>query len=205
MRLVIFGATGKTGILLLKDALEAGHSVTAFVRDPLKLTVKHPNLSFSTGNVSYPQAVDNAVKAQDAVFICLGTSTTSPNTIRSEGTKHIIQAMQKHGVKRLIVMTTIGTHESWKQLSLVAKAFMGSVLKHAKKDHELQEDYVKESGLDWTIVRPSRLTDDPPAKRFTSGIDPNIKASQISRANVAGFMLAQLESQDYLRKAVAIT
>ena len=82
---------------------------------------------------------------------------------------------------------------------------MGTVLKHAKKDHELQEDYVRESNLGWTIVRPSRLTDEAATKTFTAGTDPQIKAGQISRANVATFMLAQLENQSYLKKAVAIT
>lgn len=205
MKLAIFGSTGKTGSLLVQQALEAGHNVTAFVRDPLKLSLKHANLGFVTGNVLFSQAVEKALKGQDTVLVCLGSSSTSPNSVRSEGTKTIIAAMQKQGIKRLIVMTTLGSHESWQQLPLAAKAFFGTVLKHVLKDHELQETYVKQSALDWTIVRPGGLTDGPLTEAYTASTDPALKAGRVSRADVAAFMLKQVTDERFLHKAVAIT
>lgn len=207
MKLIIFGASGKTGTHLVKQALEAGYSVTAFVRDPLKLTVKHEKLELSTGNVIYPQAVDNAVAGHDAVLVALGTSSTGKTTIRSEGTKHIIVAMKKHSVKRLIVMTSMGSHESRQQLAFAAKAFFKVALKNVIKDHELQEDYVRESSLDWVIVRPSGLTDAEKTGSYKLALanDASLKAGRIARADVADFMLKQVKDDSYLGKAVSVT
>jgi putative NADH-flavin reductase len=205
MKIVIFGATGKTGTELVKQALEEGHIVTAFVRDVLKLTLKHEHLRAVTGSVSYPQLVDKAVEGQDAVLVALGSSSTGKTTVRSEGTKHIIAAMQKYKVKRLIVMTTLGTHESWQQLSFAAKAFFGTVLKHVKADHELQEDYVSKSGLAWTIVRPGGLTEGPHTSKYKFASDTSLQAGRVARADVAEFMLKQLTDDSFVGKAVAIS
>lgn len=207
MNIVIFGASGKTGTHLVRQALEQGHKVRAFVRDALKLTVKHENLEISTGNVTYPQTVDKAVEGQDVVLVVLGTSSTGKTTLRSEGTKQIINAMHKHNVKRLIVMTSMGTHESWQQLPFAAKAFFKVALINVIKDHEVQEDYVMQSNLDWTIVRPSGLTNQEKTSSYkvALGSDKSLKAGRISRADVAHFMLQQINQSNYLNKAVSIS
>lgn len=205
MKLVVFGASGKTGIHIVKQALGQGHEVTAFVRDVLKLSVKHENLTAVTGNVLNSEDVEAAIQNQDAVLVALGTSTTSKNTLRSDGTKNIIDAMQKATAKRLIVMTTMGAHDSWAQLTFAGKAFFRTMLKHVKADHELQEDYVKASGLDWTIVRPSGLTDGEQNGNYKVGTDSNLKAARIARADVAEFMIKQLHNDTWMHKAVSIT
>lgn len=161
MKLAIFGATGKTGIQLVKQALEKGHQVTAFVRDPLRLPVEHGQLNFVRGDVFDPANVAEAVQGQDAIICALGSSELKKTTVRSKGTTNIIQAMKEHGVQRLLVVTAMGTGDSWDTLSLVNKFFYATLLKSSREDHEAQEAAVKESGLDWTIVRPSGLTDEP--------------------------------------------
>jgi len=205
MKIVVFGASGKTGIHIVKQALEEGHEVTAFVRDVLKLSVKHENLSTVTGTVLNEKDVSKAIKGQDAVLVALGTSTTSKNTLRSEGTRIILAAMKTHSVKRIIVMTTMGANESWAQLNFAAKTFFRTVLKHVKADHEKQEDFVKASDLDWVIVRPSGLTDDEAQRSYKLGATDDFQAGRIARADVADFMLKQSQDNTWLHKAVSIS
>ena len=183
MKLVVFGASGKTGTHIVEQTLAEGHEVSAFVRDVLKLNIKHENLSTVTGDVLNTKNVEAAIKDQDAVLVALGNSTTSKNSLRSEGTRNIISAMQTHKIKRLIVMTTMGAHESWEQLTFAGKAFFRTMLKHVKADHELQEDYVKSSGLDWTIVRPSGLTDGVKTSWLSSRKRPTGRASSVRNWN----------------------
>lgn len=109
MRLLIFGSTGSIGRELAKQALEQGHTVTAFVRDPAKLDIKHANLQVIQGDVMDLASMEKAVQGQEAVLCSLGAGRK--DTIRSEGTRHIIRAMEKAGVRRFICQTT-----SWSEI-----------------------------------------------------------------------------------------
>ena len=205
MNLTVIGATGKTGIEVVKQALEHNHHVTAFVRDPTKLNLQHEQLNVVTGNVLDVKTLEPAIKGQDAVICALGATSLGKIALLSEGTHNIITTMQKHTVKRLIVMTAIGVHESWKQLNWFAKVFFILMLKNLKVDHERQEDIVRASGLEYIIVRPGRLTNGRRTANYTFGTDPSIKSGSVSRADVADFMLKQLEGDDFVGKAVAVT
>jgi len=206
MKLAIFGATGKTGIELVKQALEQGHTVTAFVRDPARLAIVDENLTFVTGDIFDAVIVGKAVEGQDAVICALGAgSDLKKTTIRATGTINIISGMQKHNVKRLMVVTAMGTGDSWSRLSLVNKFFYATLLKSSREDHESQEIAVKESGLDWTIIRPSGLTDTPRTGVYEVGEDILADTSKISRADVADLILKELEQNTRIGKAVTIT
>ena len=162
MKLVIFGATGKTGIELVKQALEKGHSVTAFVRDTARLAIEDERLTLVTGDVFDPDGVAQAVQGQDAVICALGAgSDLKKTTVRTTGTINIIAGMQMYEVKRLMVVTAMGVGGSWDTLSLFNKFFFATLLKSSRADHETQETAVKVSRLDWTIIRPSGLVDTP--------------------------------------------
>ncbi len=205
MKLAIFGATGNTGIELVKQALEKGHQVTAFVRDPSRLSIEHNQLNVVTGDVFDPASVAEVVQGQDAVVCALGSSDLKKTTVRATGTANIIQAMKEHGSKRLLVVTAMGTGESWNTLSLVNKFFYATLLKSSREDHEAQEAAVNESGLDWTIIRPSGLTDEPRTGVYEVGENILANTSKIARADVADLILKELEQNALVRKAVTIT
>lgn len=208
MNLLIFGATGGTGRELIRQALETGHSITAFVRNPKKVGIQHHRLHLVQGNVLDAVAVEQAVKSHDAVISALGHKRWIVKTsILSEGTKNIIAAMQKHGVKRFICVTTLGIGDSRGKLGVYYTLFLVPFLLYFYfKDKERQEQLIRESTLDWTIVRPGQLTNGSRRGVYRHG--PNVGSwvltLWISRADVADFILKQLTDTTYLRKAVGI-
>jgi uncharacterized protein YbjT (DUF2867 family) len=113
--------------------------------------------------------------------------------------------MQAHQVKRLVVVTAMGIGESWNTLSAVNKLFFATVLSSARADHENQEEAVKASGLDWTIIRPSGLTDGPKTGMYDFGETIQAKSSTISRANVADLIMKSLADDETIKKALTIT
>ena len=208
MKLVIFGATGTVGCQVVQQALEQGHTVTAFARNLTKLDIQHPRLSFAQGDVMDASAVEQAIRGQNAVVCVLGSGKKLTGTIRSEGTQQIIQAMEKVGVCRLICQSTLGAGDSWSNLNFYWKYVMfGFILRQVFADHERQEALVKNSNLDWTIVRPSAFTDGPHTGRYRhsfSSTDRNITL-QISRADVADFILKQLLDRSSLHQTPSLS
>jgi uncharacterized protein YbjT (DUF2867 family) len=202
-KVVVFGATGGTGQQIVSQALAQDYDVTALVRDSAKLTLQHPDLTLIEGNVLDRAAVDQAVGGADAVFISLGNTANNPNLVVSSGTAVVLEAMQAAGVKRLIVISSLGVGDSKDQVPLFFQALMATTLRGAFQDKEAQEKLVMASGLDWTIIRPGGLTDGPATGAYRAGLEHTI-GGQVSRADVAAFALAQLTSDEYLRKTPAI-
>jgi putative NADH-flavin reductase len=201
MRLIIFGSTGSVGRLLVEQALQDNHLVTAFLRDPAKLPISHSNLNVTRGNVLDYHSVENAIENQDVVLCTIGAG--SKGNVRAEGTRNIIRAMENNGVKRLICQSTLGAGNSKGNLNFFWKHIMfGILLKQAYKDHELQENYVIQSKLDWTIVRPAAFTDGARTGNYRHGFGPHEKSLtlKISRADVADFIINQVSQNAYLRK-----
>lgn len=208
MKLVIFGATGTVGCQVVQQALEQGHTVTAFARNLTKLKIQHPQLGLAQGDVMDSPAVEQAIRGKDAVVCVLGSGKKLTGTLRSEGTRQIIQAMEKVGVRRLVCQSTLGTGDSWSNLDFYWKYVMfGFILRQVFVDHERQETLVKNSNLDWTIVRPGAFTDGPRTGRYRhsfSSTDRNITL-QISRADVADFILKQLSDQSCLYQTPSLS
>jgi putative NADH-flavin reductase len=208
MKLVIFGATGTVGRQVVEQALEQGHTVTAFARNLAKLDIQHPQLGFAQGDVMDASAVEQVIRGQDAVVCVLGAGKQLKSTIRSEGTRQIIQAMEKVGMRRLICLSTLGTGDSWGNLDFYWKYVMfGFILRQVFADHERQEALVRNSNLDWTIVRPGALTDGPLTGQYHHSFpssDRNI-ALQVSRADVADFILKQLSDQSSLHQTPSLS
>ncbi len=208
MKLIIFGATGGTGRKLVEQALEQGHAVTAFARNPAKLDIKHANLQIVQGDVMNSDSVEQAVQGQDAVLSAIGAPDKSKEPVRSEGTQNIIGAMEKAGIRRFISLSTIGIGDSREMLPFYYKYILVPLfLRHAFADHEVQENYIKESRLDWTIVRPAALTDGNRTGAYRQGFpvsEKNLKL-KISRADVADFMLKQLTDDTYLHQTPGVS
>jgi len=208
MKVVVIGATGTIGRLAVEQMLEVGHEVTAFARNPSSLDLVHENLTLAPGNARDLTAVKLAVAGQDAVVVTLGSGKSLTSRIRSEGTMAVIQAMQAEGIHRLIVQSTLGAHESWPNLNFWWKRVMfGGILKKVFKDHELQEQLVRASGLDWTIVRPGAFSDAPLGGEYREAFGPEQRKLKltIGRADIAAFLKRQLTETTYLRRAVAIS
>jgi putative NADH-flavin reductase len=208
MNILIVGATGGTGRELVKQALELGHNVTAFVRNPARMKLTHDRLTIAKGNVLDYESVENAVKGKDAVLSALGHKRwIVPTAILSEGTKNIIRAMDKHAVKRFICETTLGIGDTRGRMGLYYTLFVIPVLLYFYfRDKELQERYIKESDLDWTIVRPGQLTNGRKKGSCRTGEEVGnwILTVTVSRADVAAFMLKQLTDASFARKTVAV-
>jgi putative NADH-flavin reductase len=208
MRLLIFGSTGSIGRQLVQQALEQGHRVTAFARNPDKLDLQHPNLKLVQGDVLDLASVQQAVQNQDVVLCSLGSGQQRTGTVRSEGTRLIIRAMEQASVRRLICQTTIGVGESWENLNFFWKYPMfGLLLRQAYADHVKQEEFVKQSHLDWIIVRPGEFVKGDRTTQYRHGFPSSDRTSKlkISRADVADFMLKQLTDNLYLHQTPALS
>ena len=199
MKLLIFGSTGSIGLHLVEQALEQGHTVSAFTRDPSKLDMEHENLYSLQGDAMDFSSVEKAVQGQDGVLCSIGAGRNG--TVRTEGTRNIVRAMEKAGVRRFICQSTLGVGDSWKNLNFLWKYIMfGGLLRHVYADHVSQEDHVRQSDLDWTIVRPGAFTDGSRTGSYRHGFPGTDRTTKlkISRADVADFMLKQLTDDTYL-------
>lgn len=206
MKIIVFGATGTVGRHIVDRALLQGHEVTAFARNAASVALNHPRLTIIEGDVLLAGDVLCAVAGQEAVIVALGAGRNG--IVRSVGTKHVVDAMKRQGVHRLIVQSTLGAGDSHPALNFFWKRIMfGLLLRPAFADHQRQEEIVKASDLDWTLVRPSAFTDGPATNQYNHGFAPTIKglALKISRADVAGFILRQLTDQTYLGRAASLS
>lgn len=207
MQLLIFGATGSLGSHILKQALAKGYKVSVFTRHPARLKgIESAELTIITGDVFRLSDVKSAMRGINAVFCALGDG--AKGNVRAGGTQNIVKAMEELGVKRLICQTTLGVGNSWQNLNFFWKYIMfGFLLKKAFQDHIMQEKYVTESNLDYTLVRPSAFTDEPATANFHIGFNTKIKnlRLKIPRADVANFMLEQLDTDKFIGKIVNIS
>ena len=207
MKVIIFGATGGTGSELVRQALDRGHAVTAFARDPASLGTRD-GLRVVAGDALDAAAVESALDGHDAVLCALGKPATSPGRLRSEGTGNIIRAMERSGPRRLICLSTIGLGETRSLMSpLYRYVLVPSLLRRTFAEHARQEAVVRSSGLDWTIVRAGVLTDGPRTGRYSHGFPPSDRAREIeiSRADVADFIRGQIEESTYVRETPSLS
>jgi uncharacterized protein YbjT (DUF2867 family) len=207
-RVLIVGATGGTGHQLVAQALERGLTVTALARDPSKLALQHPRLSAVRGDVLDPASLEAAMRGQEAVLCALGhTRYFSPTRVLSEGTANILDAMERHGVKRLVCETSLGIGDSAGRMGLYYTCFViPLILPFYFWDKTRQERIVAASDRDWVIVRPGALTNGPKRGGLRHGrtVGSFLWTVRVSRADVAGFMLDQLASSAYLRTATGV-
>jgi putative NADH-flavin reductase len=208
MKLVIFGSTGGTGRELVSQALDQGHNVVAYARNPARVDdIKHAALQVVRGDVLDPEAVESAIAGQEAVLCAIGAGA-GRTTLREDGTRNIVEAMEKTGVRRLMCLSSLGVGDSRSNLGFFTKYIVVSVfLRHAFADHERQEAVVKQSSLDWTIVRPPHLKDGPQTGVYRHGFPATDRqiTGMISRADVADFMLRQLTDDTYLHQTAGVS
>ena len=208
MKLVVFGASGGTGQEIVKQALDQGHEVTAFVRDPKKLTIKDSKLHIIEGDVLKDQpAITSAIAGRDAIICALGVA----NSLKSAGLiagslAAIVPAAKKHEVRRLILISAFGVGDSARNAPLVPRLMYRLLLGDIYRDKNAGEDIVKASGLNWTIIHPVMLTTGPKTEIYRRGGRLELHGiPKVSRADVAHFVLAQLMDKTFLRKTAVIS
>ncbi len=209
MKVLIIGGTGKLGKELIKQSLEAGHEVTALVRNPAKISFVNPKLHVVKGDVLQSETMDPHFKGQDAVLCALGHKRFIIKTnILSKGTDNIIGSMRKQGVKRLICVTALGINDSRFKLGIYYTFFtIPFILFFYFRDKAKQEDIITNSGLDWTIVRPAQFIPGRKRGRYKTGpgVGHYILTKLISRADVAHFILHELKHNEYLNEKPGIS
>jgi putative NADH-flavin reductase len=208
MKLFVLGATGATGRRFVEQALDAGHQVTAYVRNPSKVTDSR-RLAIVAGSVDDPGALARAMVGHDAVVSMLGNgSGKTDKTLIDDSTRALIIAAQESGVKRLIVMSAFGVGESLPKASWLGKLVYKRVLGGVFADKARGEAQLRESGLDWTVVYPVTLNDKAAtSKVVATSLEQTPKVSgmpKVTRADAAGFLLKSAENGTYVRKTVVL-
>lgn len=214
MRFTVFGATGGTGRQLVQQALDAGHEVTAVVRDPARLPVRdeasvRQRLEVVTADVTDPDALVPAIAGRDAVLSALGAPSNQTAGIASRGTRAILRAMKEGGVRRYLGVSAapVGPWGEGETLLFrtVAAPLVRRALRAVYADLAVMEDVVRESGAEWTIVRPPRLTDKLANGTYQRVIGGNVQRSHtVPRADLATAMLAMVEDPATVRQGVGV-
>jgi uncharacterized protein YbjT (DUF2867 family) len=214
LKVIVFGSTGGTGRAVIASLLAARHEVTAFARDVSALT-EIPGVRSVQGDAMRGADVTAAVPGHDAVVVSLGNSQnpfammfgarrTTPPNVCEVGTRNVIAAMEATGTQRLVVVTAFGIGRAG-ALPLAFKLFYRTVLREHMADKEKQEVLVKASALDWTLVQPVGLTDAKPTGDWLADSSGNIRRQQISRADVAAFLVSLLEGGSCQRETMALS
>ncbi len=208
MKIAVIGASRGIGLEVVKQALERGHEVTALLRDPAKLELEHPRLHKIRGDVGKPADVRAALSGQDAVCTCVGVNPTrKPVELFSRGARNVLAALQDAPATKFIAVTGIGAgdsrgHGGFFYDRILQPLLLGTI--YADKDRE--EELIKASSADWLIVRPGFLTNGPRTGIYRAITDlSGVTAGRISRADVADFILNQLETPSLFKQTPLLT
>lgn len=206
MKLLILGATGKTGSQLVTQALDKGHTVTILARDRSKVGIQHERLHVAEGDVTNNAALGEAMRDQDAVISAIGRgmSFKSENLIE-RSVPAILVAMQTHGIRRLMFTSAMGVGASYGDAPVMAKLFFRTLLRGIYADKAIGEQMIRNSPLEWTIVQPVQFNDGPLTKNYRAGERlPLSGMPQVSRADTAHFILDRLHDPSTFGKTLVL-
>jgi len=215
-KILIVGATGGTGRATIDALVRQGHQVTAFSRHAESLEIDSDQVTLLNGDATQLDDVERAVEGHDAVIITLGITENpvrvrlfgaakTPDDVRSAGTRNVISAMRKHGVRRLVVQSSYGVGETRGSLRWVERLFFGLLLKPQIADTEVQEIEVRESGVDWVLAQPVHLTDDESDAMPFASADGQVREWKISRKDVGRFLALAVQVPEYVGQSVALS
>lgn len=211
MKITLFGGTGTTGLLLVEQALAAGHRVTVYARNPAKITRQDPNLHVLAGELTETDKIESAIKGADAVISLLGPRNLSKELPISKGTKSIIDSMQKNRVKRLVAAVS-SSYMDKKDRFQIGFAFGILALKLIArntilKDIEETGKLIAECPLDWTMIRLPQLSNQQPKGKVIVGYmgDGKVNNFFLSRGDLAAFLLQELNDKTYQHQAPIIS
>jgi nucleoside-diphosphate-sugar epimerase len=216
LRVLVVGATGGSGRATVEALLDQGHRVTAFSRHADRLPLRHERLVCINGDAMRPQDIDAAVRGHGAVCVTLGIAddalrvrlTGRANTaldVRSAGTRHVIDAMRRHGVRRLVVQTSFGVGETRGKLPWTTQVIFALLLKPQIADTERQEAAVRASGLDWTLIQPVNLTDGAGNGELLASPAGARRSLKVSRILVGRALADALRNVAWLQRSVTLS
>ena len=207
--ILVFGASGGTGLEVVEQALEAGHKVTAVLRQPDKFPIRHEQLRIIKGDVLNPLTYENTFFGMDVVISCLGTRNREPTVVYSQGVTNILQAMQKVGMDRIICLSA-GAVEIAPNTSFLKKFLMKNILqklfKYSYADMLLMEGLLHGSNQNWTVIRPPRLMNGDKTGKYRTSINefiPNM--SSLNRADLADYIIHHLDDEKTYKSKVEIS
>lgn len=204
MKVIVFGATGRTGRIIVEKALDAGHEVTAFARRPEAIERTAPGLHVVHGDARDADAVRDAIRGHDVVASALGSRSLKRGTPRADAMRSILAGMEAAGSPRLIAITALGAGESGQQLSPALRVLFSTLLRNVMADHTAEEILIRDAAVDATIVRPVGLTDNPERGSYRVRTGPEIRGGRIPRADVAAFVVHEIAARVYPGATVAI-
>jgi putative NADH-flavin reductase len=207
--IALLGATGRNGQLVLGRALANGHQVWALVRNPAKLPSRTDSLAVFVGEVLDPTAVDQTVEGANAVLSLVGQVPGSPRTLQTESTRLIVSTMTQHRITRLVTLSGGGLRDEAHDRPTLADRAIRFLLKrmagHVLADAEGHLAVLQASSLDWTIVRAPVIRDRPGTGRYRVGYVGVGTGTRISRADLADFIVTQIEDRRYIRQMPFVT
>ncbi|WP_426585696.1 NAD(P)-dependent oxidoreductase [Mucilaginibacter sp. R-33] len=211
-KLVIVGANGGIGRQCVEQALQAGHLVTAILRNPAKLAIEHPNLKKVSGDVMQPGAFENHFENQDAVISAIGVAggfgSDKPTALYSQGNANVLKAMEQKGIKRMFLISASAIEISPVlpfYIRLIEKYVVQKLLKHMYTDLLKMEAVIKSSNISWTIIRPPQLTNQAVTGTYRIAINAFLKnCLKISRADIAHFIINNIANRDIYQATVEI-
>lgn len=206
MRILVFGAAGRTGRHVVEQALGHGHLVRAFVRSS-PLAIDDPGVEIFWGDVRRFEDVEPAVVGCDAVVFAVGPGRERGAHVHEEGIGHVLHAMALHDVRALSAMSAAGAFaRTDPRIPFAFRALMATVLKPVMDDLEAMERRIAASGVEWTVVRAGGLTDGPQTGVYRLSRDgsPLPKAGSIARADVAAVLLKAVEGGAFARQTLLV-
>lgn len=210
MDILIIGATGRTGRLIMMLALEEGHHVTAFVRSPEKLNRPLTGVRVVQGDATDDMEIQNVISQYkfDAVVIAVGADTFKCSNVRTETTRNVVDALENRSSStRLWIVSSAGSNESMDQLGFFSRTFIKNILKGHISDHTTQENLVQKSILPYTIVRPTGLRDSGMVTDHNYMVltKEMIPTNYVRRGDLAHFIVCNIFNDQYIGKAVVVT
>jgi len=207
--IIVFGASGGTGLQVVEQALEAGHQVTAILRHPELFPIRHEQLKIIQGDVLQPLTYENTFYGKDIVISCLGSRDRKPTTIYSEGVSNIMKTMKKVDLNRIICLSA-GAVEVSPNASFLMKFLIKNIqqkrFKYSYADMLLMEKQLRESDLNWTVIRPPRLLNGDKTGKYRTGLNefiPNM--SSLNRSDLADYIVGHLEDEKTYKAKVEIS
>ncbi|MCA1061027.1 SDR family oxidoreductase [Rossellomorea aquimaris] len=202
MKLIVFGATGGTGKEVVKQALADGHEVTAFIRNPIKMSDEHPLLTIVQGDALSMKDVGNALTGHEAVISCLGSNGLKETNILTEMTKNILNGMKTHNIERIAYVASAGINKEIPGLTGKLSQF---ILRNVLKDHGDAVEEIKKQGVHYTIARPMQLTTQPLSKTYRQDTHSiPVKGRKIGRADVAHFLLQSVVQGKHMNESIGL-
>jgi putative NADH-flavin reductase len=207
VKLLVLGATGGTGKQIVSQALQAGHEVTVFARDRARVGADHPRRRVILGDLHDGAALADAMRGQDAVISALGRGYSfKSERLMERSVPVLISAMRSAGVRRLVFTSALGVGDSYGDAPIIARLFFNTLLRGIYADKLIGDRMIAGSDLDWTIVRPSKMTDGPLTASYRSGERLALSGmASISRADVAHFILQAVVNPHTIRKTLLMS